>query len=292
MNRKNLSTIVCVALIVTMTPVLLWSRNHLINHPKPVVETIAAYPRPEFARVMALGYDAMTADFLFIKAAYYFGSHYLTDRTYPLLGRMIEVVARLNPDLKIAILFGDAAISSMATPDAIEEANRLLDIGHELFPDDYEFVFRKGMNYYMYLNDMEKAYPFLYRGARMKGAPPKLYWLVTKAMTKGGGYRLAYEYTAAQLAEAKDENMKDLLAVRLRFYGDLIMLDDAAHRFKAEQGRSPDRELKDLVKKGYVKEIPKEPYGGYYYYDETKEMVVTSSEIFLRPKDDETSKKK
>ncbi len=285
MNRKNLSTIVCAALIVIAMPVLLWSRNYLINHPKPIVETIAAYPRPEFARVMALGYDAMTADFLFIKAAYYFGNHYLTDRTYPLLGRMIEVIARLNPDLKIAILFGDAAISSMGTPEAIEEANRLLDIGHELFPEDYNFVFRKGMNYYMYLNDMEKAYPYLYRGARMKGAPPKLYWMVTKAMTKGGGYRLAYEYTASQLEETKDDNVKDLLKVRLRFYGDLVVLDDAAHRFVTEQGRSPDRELKDLVKKGYVKEIPKEPYGGHYYYDEAKGMVMTSSEIFLRPKE-------
>ena len=183
MNRRKLVTVVSVVLIVFAVPVLLWSRSYLIEHPKPVVETIAAYPRPEFARVMSLGYDAMAADFLFIKAAYYFGSHYITDRTYPLLGRMIEVIARLNPNLKIAILFGDAAISSMATPAAIEEANRLLDLGHELFPEDYEFVFRKGMNYYMYLNDMEKAYPYLYRGARMKGAPPKIYWLVTKAMT-------------------------------------------------------------------------------------------------------------
>ncbi len=291
MSRKSLMTAVSVALIVAAMPMLLWSRNYLIHHPKPIVETIAAYPRPEFARVMALGYNAMSADFLFIKAAYYFGSHYLTDRTYPLLGRMIEVIARLNPDLKIAILFGDAAISSMGTPEAIEEANRLLDIGHELFPNDYNFVFRKGMNYFMYLNDMERAYPYLYRGARMEGAPPKLYWLVTKAMTKGGGYRLAYDYTASQLAETKDDNVKDLLTVRLRFYGDLIMLDDAARRFVAEQGRAPDREMLDLVKKGYVREIPQEPYGGRYLYDEEKGMVVTSSEIILFPEKEKDRKK-
>jgi len=285
MHRLELSNVVAIALLIAALPVLFFSRSFLLAHPRPVVETIAAYPRPEFARVMSLGYDAMAADFLFIKAAYYFGGHYLTDRTYPLLGRMIEVIARLNPSLKIAILFGDAAISSMGTPEAIEEANHLLDIGHELFPDDYNFVFRKGMNYYMYLNDMEKAYPYLYRGARMKGAPEKFYWLVTKAMTRGGGYRLAYEYTESQLKETKDQNMKELLTVRLRFYRDLITLDDAARRFVAEQGRAPDRELRDLVKKGYVREIPQEPYGGAYYYDEEKGMVQTTSEMFLRPKE-------
>lgn len=284
--------IVAVALMLVAAPLYITARSYIIDHPKPIVETIAAYPRPEFARVMSLGFNAMAADFLFIKAAYYFGTHYVTDRTYSLLGRMIEVIARLNPDLKIAILFGDAAISSMGTPDAIAEANRLLDIGHELYPDDWNFVFRKGMNYFIYLDDMEKAYPFLYKGARMPGAPEKVYWLVTKAMTKGGGYRIAYEYTKDQLQAAKDKHMRDMLEIRLKFYIDLLTLSDAANRFVEKEGRPPDRDLKDLVRKGYVTEIPREPYGGAYYYDETKHLVVTSSENLLKRAEDKKEEKK
>lgn len=284
--------IVAVVLMLVSAPLYITARSYIIDHPKPVVETIAAYPRPEFARVMSLGFNAMLADFLFIKAAYYFGTHYVTDRTYALLGRMIEVIARLNPDLKIAILFGDAAISSMRTPDAIAEANRLLDIGHELYPDDWNFVFRKGMNYYLYLDDMEKAYPFLYKGARMPGAPEKAYWLVTKAMTKGGGYHLAYDYTKDQWEQAKDKHMRDMLETRLRFYTELIILSDAAQRFLEKEGRSPDRDLKDLVKRGYVAKIPQEPYGGAYYYDETKRLVVTSSDNILKRADPDGKKEK
>ncbi len=291
---SRIPNIVAILIIVAAVPLYIYARGHLIEHPRPQVETIAAYPKPEFAKVMFLGYDAMAADFLFIKAAYYFGSHYVTDRTYSLLGRMVEVVARLNPNLQIALLFGDAAISSMNTPEAIEEANRLLDIGHELYPDDYNFVFRKGMNYFMYLNDMEKAYPFLYKGARMPGAPENVYWLVTKAATKGGGYRLAYEYTLGQLKEAKDKNMKNLLEIRTRFFGDLIALSEAADRYKTDTGKGPDRELKELVRRGYVSFVPPEPYGGRYEYDEGKGLVVTSSEVTLRPaeKAQETERKK
>ncbi|HOW51183.1 MAG TPA: hypothetical protein PLV42_03950 [bacterium] len=288
----RISNIIAVVVIVAALPLFIHARSKLIEQPRPMVETIAAYPQPDLAKVMFLGYSAMAADFIFIKAAYYFGSHYVTDHTYPLLEQMIEVVARLNPDPKIALLFGDAAISSMNTPEAIAAANRLLDIGHELYPDDWNFVFRKGMNYFMYLDDMEKAYPFLYRGARMPGSPPNAYWLVTKAATKGGGYRLAYEYTLSQLGEAKERNMIALLELRVRFFSDLIALSEAAERYRNDTGKAPDRELKELVRKGYMSAIPQEPYGGHYYYDEQKEMVVTSSERTLRPPEEENTKGK
>ncbi|HNT27549.1 MAG TPA: hypothetical protein PKH10_05130, partial [bacterium] len=57
-------------------------------------------------------------------------------------------------------------------------------------------------------------------------------------------------------------------------------------------GRSPDRDLKDLVKKGYVKQIPREPYGGVYHYDETKRLVVTSSDNLFKRADPDGEKEK
>ncbi|HRZ79452.1 MAG TPA: hypothetical protein P5044_05560, partial [bacterium] len=131
---KKISTVIAILLIVLLIWPFIHVRKHLIKHDKPLIETIQAYPEPDFAKVMFLGLNAFAADLLFTKAQYYYGSHYVTDNTYPLLEQMTKVILALNPDLKFIILFAEAAISSMRTPEAIESANSLLKLGHEIYP--------------------------------------------------------------------------------------------------------------------------------------------------------------
>ncbi len=279
---KN-SSLIAVFVIVCAIPLYLITRNYTIDKPRKNIETIAAYPEPDYAKVMSLGYNAMAADFLFTKAQYYYGSHYVTDRTYHLLEQMIRVIMALNPSLKFLIFFGDAALTSMNDPKALESANRLLDLGHEIYPDDYEFVFRKGFNHYFYSGDMEQAYTWMYKGATMKGAPEKLYWLVSKIAAKGGGYQLGLEYTQDMLAKAKDKNMKNYLNLRLKLFSDLIALSDVSSKYFETTGKYPDAELKDFVKAGYIDAIPKEPFGGKYIWNDKKFRVETSSkDLYLK----------
>lgn len=275
---KKISTLAAVILIlVTLLP-FYFVRKHLIENEKPKVETIAAYPEPDFAKIMFMGLNAFAADLLFARSQYYFGSHYVTDRTYPLLEQMVRVVLALNPSLEYAIPFGEAAISSMRTPDAIESANSLLRLGHELYPDDYYYVFNQGYNYFIYLNDMEKAYPLMYEAISMKSAPPKVIWLVNHVATMGGGYRLGYEYTKDRLEKTKDKNMRDQFEKELRHFANLLVLSEAAEEYYKKYGKSPDKELQELVKSKLVSEIPEDVYGGEYYYDEEARLVKTTSQ--------------
>lgn len=275
---KKISTFAAVILIlVTLLP-FYFVRKHLIENEKPKVETIAAYPEPDFAKIMFMGLNAFAADLLFARSQYYFGSHYVTDRTYPLLEQMVRVVLALNPSLEYAIPFGEAAISSMRTPDAIESANSLLRLGHELYPDDYYYVFNQGYNYFIYLNDMEKAYPLMYEAISMKSAPPKVIWLVNHVATMGGGYRLGYEYTKDRLEKTKDKNMRDQFEKELRHFANLLALSEAAEEYYKKYGKSPDKELQELVKSKLVSEIPEDVYGGEYYYDEEARLVKTTSQ--------------
>ena len=189
-----------------------------------------------------------------------------------------RVVLALNPSLEYVIAFGDAAISSMRTEHAIESANSLLRLGHELYPDDYYYVFNQGYNYFIYLNDMEKAYPLMYQGASMKIAPQKVIWLVNHVATMGGGYRLGYEYTKDRLEKAKDKHMRDQFEKELQHFANLLNLSDAAEEYYKKFGKSPDKELKELVRTGIVSEIPKEVFGGEYYYDEQDRLVKTTTD--------------
>lgn len=291
---KKISTLVAVILILAAILPFYFVRKHLIENEKPKIETIAAYPKPDVAKIMFLGLNAFAADLLFARSQYYYGSHYVTDRTYPLLEQMVRVVLALNPSLEYAIPFGEAAISSMRTPDAVESANSLLRLGHDLYPDDYYYVFNQGYNYFIYLNDMEKAYPLMYQGASMKTAPQKVIWLVNHVATMGGGYRLGYEYTKDRLEKTKDQNMRDQFEKELQHFSNLLVLSEAAEEYYKKYGKSPDKELTELVKTKIVKEIPKGVYGGEYYYDEEDRIVKTTSQgdrQYGKKKEEEAKKK-
>ena len=275
---KKISTLIAIILILATLVPFYFVRKHLIENEKPMVETIAAYPKPDVAKIMFLGMNAFAADLLFTRSQYYYGSHYVTDRTYTLLEHMIRVIMALNPSLDYAIPFGEAAISSMKTPEAIESANSLLRLGHELYPDDYYYLFNQGYNYYVYLNDMERAYPLMYESVNKKNAPAKVIWLVNHVATMGGGYRLGYEYTKDRLEKAKDKHMRDQFEKELQHFANLLNLSDAVEEYYKKFGKSPDKELKELVRTGIVSEIPKEVFGGEYYYDEQDRLVKTTTD--------------
>jgi hypothetical protein len=291
---KKISTLAAVILIlVTLLP-FYFVRKHLIENEKPKVETIAAYPEPDFAKIMFMGLNAFAADLLFARSQYYYGSHYVTDGTYLLLEQMIRVIMALNPSLEYAIPFGEAAISSMRTESAIESANSLLRLGHELYPDDYYYVFNQGYNYFIYLNDMARAYPLMYEAVSMKSAPQRVIWLVNHIATMGGGYRLGYEYTKARLETAKDKYMHDQFEKELRHFANLLALSEAAEEYYKKYGKSPDKELQELVKSKLVSEIPEDVYGGEYYYDEEARLVKTTSQgdrQYGKKKEEEAKKK-
>lgn len=291
---KKISTLAAVVLILATLLPFYFVRKHLIENEKPKVETIAAYPKPEVAKIMFLGLNAFAADLLFARSQYYYGSHYVTDRTYPLLEHMVRVVSALNPSLEYPIFFGEAAISSMRTEDAIESANSLLRLGHELFPDDYYYVFNQGYNYYVYLGDMARAYPLMYEAVNMKNAPSKVIWLVNHIATMGGGYRLGYEYTKDRLEKTKDKNMRDQFEKELQHFSNLLALSEAAEEYYKRYGKSPDKELKELVKSNLIKEIPADIYGGEYYYDEEDRIVKTTTQgdrNYTRKKEEKAKKK-
>lgn len=275
---KKLSTLIAFLLILAAAYPFYNVRKHLIKNERPVVETIEAYPEPDFAKVMFLGLNAFAADIIFTRAQYYYGNHYVTDRTYSLLEQMTKVVLALNPDLKFMIGFAEAAISSMRTPEAIESANSLLKLGHELYPDDYVFVFNQGYNYYIYLGEMEKAYPLMYKGARMEGAPERLFWMVSRVATMGGGYRLGYEYTKEKLSHAKDKFLKDYLNRELKHFENLIFLTEAVDSYIQKYEKSPDIDLNELVKTKIIKQIPEDIFGGKYFFDDKDGKVKTTTD--------------
>jgi hypothetical protein len=60
-------------------------------------ERLSYLPRSDVLKPVLLGYATTYACYLWIKTANYFGSHYLTDRSFPWLIQMVDMVTKLNP---------------------------------------------------------------------------------------------------------------------------------------------------------------------------------------------------
>ena len=54
-------------------------------------------PRAEYLRPMSLGWQNVLADILWFRTISYFGEHYRSDRTYPWLAQMCDLVTDLDP---------------------------------------------------------------------------------------------------------------------------------------------------------------------------------------------------
>jgi len=88
----------------------------------------------------------------------------------------------------------------------------------------------------------------------------------------------SFEYTKEKLNNAKDKNMKHYLENELKHYENLLVLTEAAEKYREKFGKTPDRELAELVKSRIINVIPEDIYGGEYIFDEVDGKVKTSTE--------------
>ena len=80
----------------------------------------------------------------------------------------------------------------------------------------------------------------------------------------------------------------------MQHFSNLLALSEAAEEYYKRYGKSPDKELKELVKSNLIKEIPADIYGGEYYYDEEDRIVKTTTQgdrNYTRKKEEKAKKK-
>ena len=90
----------------------------------------------------------------------------------------------------------------------------------------------------------------------------------------------AVELLAKVYEETTDENVRGLLDQRLReaiVERDLSLLEEAIRQFQVQYSERPAR-LDELVQRGFLRELPQEPFGGRYIYD-AGTGAVRSSEV-------------
>ena len=108
-------------------------------------------PDARLLRPLVLGYDNVLADLLWFRTISYFGGHFETDRSYPWLARMCDLVTDLDPRAEHVYRFAGLILPWEA--NEVDEGIRLLEKGVRNLPDAWELHYYLGMTRYFFKDD-------------------------------------------------------------------------------------------------------------------------------------------
>ncbi|NJL59305.1 MAG: hypothetical protein HC887_06325 [Desulfobacteraceae bacterium] len=132
------------------------------------------------------------ADMIWMRTTYYFGKHVLTDRQYPYLLHLLDMITDLAPRWENPYLFG--AIALPTETQIVADGLYLIDKGLSHHPQNWMLWFFKGYYFWKSLNDMEKASEALYKASTCPEAPAYLANLSAKLATQAGKRELAIRF--------------------------------------------------------------------------------------------------
>ena len=227
-------------------------------------EKLIYIPGPQFIKTAALGFDAVIADILWARAVVYFGEHYLTDKDYSWLYRILDVATTLDPKNILAYRFGGTLLA--LEDSGVDESTALLKKGIQNNPEeDWRLYFLLGFNHFYLLEDYGAAAEYLEKASRMPRHPTYLPRLVARMYAKADKVDVAIEFLREAYQQYDDENVKSAIAERMTALiakKEARSLEHAAQKYKEVFGEYP-RELKALVGAGIIRELRVYPGGDY-----------------------------
>jgi hypothetical protein len=256
-----------------------WSGERLPDAPSRAAQD-AFVPDPAFVRVAALGFDALVADYYWMRAVQVVGGPEGPAGRSQQIGALIDVVTTLDPWVGHPYRF--AALWMTDDEDAVRKANALLERGIAHHPDDWLNRFHLGFNHFFYFGENAEAADALAPAVGMKGAPRYLGRLVARLRSEAGGGEI--EAAAAFLEEllrqtddpykrAEYEKGLDEIEAERR----ARVLDAARAEFTRRNGRDI-RDVAELAKgpKAVLRALPPEPHGWEWVLDPASGQIVSS----------------
>lgn len=239
--------------------------------------TLLYVPPAKVVKRLSLGFQLLAADFFWLRAIQYYGEGANAQENYRWLYPVMDLVTDLDPAFRYSYKFAGVAIPY--DRKSAEDANAILRKGMGLHPDVWQLPFYIGYNYYTYLGDYAGAARFISQAAKLPGAPSFLAGLAGRLYGEAGNPETALEFLMEMYNSLEDELLRRELEGRIRsavLERDLKLLNMALKRFEETWGRPPEN-LRELVARGILVELPKEPFGGSYYYDRAARQVETTN---------------
>jgi len=277
--RSTASRLVFFLGLCVATVALVVSSRRLEDRPhNPDLGAAPIYlPQARYLRPLSLGYDIALSDLLWFRTISYFGEHYRSDRVYPWLAYMCNLVTDLDPRADYVYRFG-----GMILPWEAHEADAgiaLLEKGVRALPNSWMLHYWLGFSYYFFKADQGRALTHLERSAQLPGAHANAAALVASLRAQQYGPATALAFLAEIARDTDNEQMREVVHGQMQaaqLAVDIDLLTDAVATYRAQTGRFPES-LPALVEAQLVSAIPAEPYGGTYQIDPETGAVRSST---------------
>ncbi len=169
----------------------------------PAVVRLAMPADPEFL-----------ADLLWMRTAYYFGEHAMSNRQYPYLLHLLDTITELSPRWELPYLFGAVILPSEG--NAADEGLFLIDKGIRRHPDNWQLWFFKGYALWQYKNDPIEAARMFHHASLLPGAPAYLAALPATLASKSGQRDLAIHFLMEAMNQLKDPIQQEMLRKKIK----------------------------------------------------------------------------
>lgn len=198
-----------------------WMESHRPPQSAQVAEAEELYVTPQAARRMSVGFNAVAADWYWMRSLQYVGRKLvnhpgkvqlddLSAVGLKMLPGLLDTATTLDPQFTAAYEYG-AVILPAIDADA---ADRLVRKGIEANPQSWRLYQHLG-----YINwqrgHFKEASVAYHAGARVAGAPAWLDAMAARMEDEGGNREVAREIFKRMYTEAEDEGIKDLALKRL-----------------------------------------------------------------------------
>ncbi|MFQ6104724.1 MAG: tetratricopeptide repeat protein [Candidatus Glassbacteria bacterium] len=238
--------------------------------------TVEQLPDPQVLKYLSLGFEEVIADFYWFKAVLYAGSE-VGSMDYDYFLSLIDLVTALDPQFQYPYLFGSIIMSVEA--DDYEASDRLLMKGFSFHRKSWRFPFGLGYNSYFNHGDPKKAARYLGIASKLPEHPSYLPSLVSRLYHEAGSSDLAIRFLETMIQDTPEGAQRKKLMQRLEALRMIRYLEKIADSYRRDLRKEPEA-IDDLVRAGYLRAIPSDPYGGEFYLDKCGRVLSTSK---LRP---------
>jgi len=192
---------------------------------KDLVEDVVYVPlNASIMRLVAPADPHFLADLLWMRASYYFGQHMLTDREYPYLFHLIDLITDLSSFWEQPYIFGAVILPSET--ETVEDGFSIIEKGLIYHPDDWRLWFFKGYYLWKSHGDIISAAEAMHKASLLPGSPLYLAGLSATLATQAGQKELARRFLEESLKNIQDPTQREFIHEKIT---EMLRRDDENH---------------------------------------------------------------
>ncbi len=273
MKARLLFAGLVLAYALLITPFASYMKN------RPVEVKLGYLPHPQILKAVAGEHRPTVAGFVMMRILFYFGTiieklqeNIIVRPEFFNMYKTLQGIVHIDPYNADAYYFAQAAFTWEL--GRIHEVNHLLKQGMAVRPSDFWLPFYVGFNYAYFLQDYQNAAPYMQRAAELSGNPLFVN-LAARYFYESQQTSFGLAFLETMIQASRDKAVKKSYEMRRDALLAVETINRALADYKSSAGGLP-KDLTELVRSGYLPELPHDPYGGSFHLDEQGKVRTTS----------------